>query len=314
VSDIDKIIEELRIELEPIQECQNRKSKMPVSPIGLIVGVPRSGTTLLLQYLASSNFFSYPSNLLAKFPFSPWLGMQISRLLLPSSINNNIDFFSSTLGKSAGLDGVNEFYHFWRRFVPKYFPGFLSKEELEDIDIHRILLELATIEDASNKPFVCKGMMFQYNLEFLTTYQKYFIFLRIKRNPEYVMQSIYMARKKYNNNDLSKWWSVKPREYSSLIDKDVYHQIAGQVFFTERSLDVGLSRLISKNVISITYEDLCRYPMDIIEKTIKAFKKEATPFQIPSLPSFSPANNIQIEDEHFQSLKKAYGYFVQTVK
>jgi len=54
--DIEQILNILKKELEPVQEKINQDFSIPKHPVALILGSPRSGTTLLLQYLASSGF------------------------------------------------------------------------------------------------------------------------------------------------------------------------------------------------------------------------------------------------------------------
>ena len=53
LSELKKTLQQLQKEIEPEFEKSN-------FPFGFIVGNPRSGTTVFLQYLASLGCFSYP--------------------------------------------------------------------------------------------------------------------------------------------------------------------------------------------------------------------------------------------------------------
>lgn len=95
-------------------------------PILFIVGPIRSGSTLVLQWLANTRQFSYPTNILSRFYQSPIIGAKIQRLLTDEKYNfrNEIlDFhskidFNSENGKTKGALSPNEFWYFWRRFLP----------------------------------------------------------------------------------------------------------------------------------------------------------------------------------------------------
>ena len=100
---------------------------MPKWSVGLIIGPPRSGTTVFLQFLASTGHFSSPSNLLTRFSYAPYIGVLVQKMLL-NSFDPHGDFvdirsapsFDSELGKSKGAFATNEFFHFENQFNPVY--------------------------------------------------------------------------------------------------------------------------------------------------------------------------------------------------
>ncbi len=306
---LEEAINRLKIELEPVQKKINSRYSKSSNPILLIIGAPRSGTTLLLQYLAESSAFSYPTNLLTRFAYAPYIGAEIQQLLFNEKYgleSKKAPSFESDLGKSGGSLGINEFYHFWRKYIPKYFPQYLNKEEFKQIDFNTLFQELASIESVFYKPFVCKGMMLQYNLADLKDHADKFYFAHIKRQPEFVMQSIFLARKKYFG-DINNWWSVKPKEFDILADMDVYHQIAGQVFYTDKTIGEGLKSIPVEKGISINYEDFCHNPKLVLEKITSKYEKLKTIETLPA--SFRTTNELKIEKNDFEKLKKAYKYF-----
>lgn len=126
---LDEVIAQLCDLLQPIQNrvtaIEGRKPQWPVS---MIIGCPRSGTTLLLQFMAKTGNFAYPSNLLARFAYAPYIGILIQEMIFNKNYWHQNDFydvesdfeFSSDLGKSKGVLAPNEFFHFWRRFMPNF--------------------------------------------------------------------------------------------------------------------------------------------------------------------------------------------------
>jgi len=266
-SSINDVLKELKKILQPLQIEQQHKFKKSQYPLGFIVGNPRSGTTLFLQCLARLGCFSYPSNTLARFAYAPYLGALIQQMLYNKKFDplnelnlNDVDItFHSALGKSNGVLAPNEFQHFFRNYINNYFPQYINKNEFDLINFESLLSGLASIEFVFNQPFVTKAMMIQYNLADFHQKIPNSIFFHIKRDPLYVMQSIYQAREKYFG-DITKWWSVKPKEYETLKNLDIYHQIAGQVYFTTKSIEHDLKEIPDKNKLVIEYEDFCLNP------------------------------------------------------
>src|SRR4249919_71291 len=103
-----------------------------------LLGAMRSGTTLYMQWLASTGQFAYPSNLLSRFYGAPLVGAKLQQLLTDPAYNfrNEIlDFnapldFRSENGKTTGALAPNEFWYFWRRFFPSLADGDCSDELL----------------------------------------------------------------------------------------------------------------------------------------------------------------------------------------
>lgn len=268
-----ELITELNRLLQPIQAELSSTLIAPKLPMTLIIGCPRSGTTLLNQYLAATKAWYYPTNFITRFSSATYIGALIQELL------NNNDFgllkqeplkFNSELGHSLGAFNTNEFFHFWRRFFPNEEICYLNKQKLNVVKLNEMLSELALIERISKKPFLSKGLMFQYNLPFFSDTLKNTIFLYIKRNPVYAMQSIYESRLKSNQN-IEEWWSAKPHAFKELKDKCVYEQIAGQVYYSQLEIEQGLCSVHQNNKLVISYEKFIANPNGVIAMLINKY-------------------------------------------
>ena len=92
-------------------------------PLIFIVGTPRSGTTLLTQWLASLNLFSYPSNFMSRFFELPYAGALIQDMIFDErysfknemSLKIDLPNFGSDVGKTLGPLQPHEFWYFWRK-------------------------------------------------------------------------------------------------------------------------------------------------------------------------------------------------------
>lgn len=315
---LDSILSELKSLLKPLQSEIEEGFNEPQWPVGLILGNPRSGTTIFMQWMASLNIFSYPSNLLSRFAYAPFIGGLIQKILFEDRYDTNGDFydiqsgvnFESNLGKSLGALASNEFYHFFRNYMPNYEPKFLSDEELVEVDFNGITKGLASIEKVFGKPFITKGIMLQFHIEHLLRYSQKFVFLYVKRDPLFVMQSILLARKKFYGT-VNNWYSVKPKEFDSLIKLDIYHQIAGQVYFTEQSIAGNLKKIPDNNKIIIQYEDFCKNPESIYSKLIDLYRLNE--YEVAKTYSgakmFENRNKKTISDQEIDLLTEAYSSF-----
>src|SRR5690554_2255771 len=68
--------------LAPVEEKALERFNKPNKKVFFIVGCARSGSTLLYQYLAKTNLFAYPTNLVSRFFYAPYVGARIQQLLL----------------------------------------------------------------------------------------------------------------------------------------------------------------------------------------------------------------------------------------
>lgn len=311
---LDALINRLKFLLEPIQALENRKYIAPKHPIVLILGLSRTGTTLLTQILAASNKFAYPTNFLSRFAYAPLIGALIQEMIFNpeydfrgelSDIQSAIDF-ESDLGKTSNALGISEFFHFWRKFFPNYEPSHLVDNELELVDVNRMRSEIASIESVFDKPFMSKGKMLQFNVNFFLQRIPEILFIHIKRQPRYVMQSILQSRRRYYGRD-DIWWSVKPKEYEWLSSMDHFYQIAGQVLFTKKEIDEQLAEVEENRKIICHYEDLCANPQGLYNELQKKVKEQGYNLDTYYFDeSFTPGNSIRIDKNEIYQLEKAY--------
>lgn len=242
---------------------------LPTKPIVLIVGCPRSGSTLLMQWLASLNIFSYPSNLIARFYKNPWLGIKIQQVLLEFDPINQLEFalptnpFVSKLGKTFGALAPSEYGYFWKQYY-KNDDHILNIKQLKEIDSKSMLTQLSAFPLLTGKPLIAKGNPLNYYIEHLHEIYNKFIFINLERTPYYNAQSVLFAREAFYGNRKF-WYSQKPQEYSFLKKEDAITQVAGQVVFIQKAINKALISVPETNHIRLTYEDFCSTPYKLLE-------------------------------------------------
>jgi hypothetical protein len=223
----------------------------------------------MLQWLAASDSFAYPTNLLSRFFAAPYIGARIQQLITESGFDFRDELIDlrkkptswrSDIGKTRGALEPHEFFYFWRQFFPVDQAQKLTEDQLVRSDPDGFAAGWASLEHALQKPVAAKGILLQYDIARLAEWLPTSIFIHTRRQPFFNIQSLFHARRRvYGNENI--WFSVRPPEYEDLKDKSPYLQVAGQVYFTNRSIERELATLPSHRKIVVDYEKFCESPI-----------------------------------------------------
>ena len=253
--------------------------KEPDYPVIFVMGPLRSGSTLMTQWLANLGF-AYPTNLMSRFYKAPIIGSKIQLLLTDESYNyrneirdfNSIVDFNSENGKTKGALAPNEFWYFWRRFLPFGELDYLPSSELFDrVDIDTLKSEFAGITDVFQKPFALKGMILNYNIDFLDKVFDKAIFVYTKRDPITNIASALKAREKQLGS-IDEWYSFKIPEYEELRKLNPYEQVAGQIYYINKAVEAGLENVAEHKKMTVPYEEFCDNPRKSYDELIAKLK------------------------------------------
>src|SRR5690554_1355071 len=159
-------------------------------PPVFIVGVQRSGTTLLDQLIINHFSVAYPTNFLARFWKAPLAGALLSESL---NFNNEVLNYNSDLGYTQGLNGPHEFGYFWNYWFPyDAYEKEFSQTCQNDQDFVNLINQLTAFYQ---KPMVFKNLHKpSFNIELLSRLFPSAIFLNVEREPIFVAQSTYESR------------------------------------------------------------------------------------------------------------------------
>lgn len=308
-SSLEILLEELEDSLSPVELNAVSSFTTPDKPTIFIAGCARSGSTLLLQYLAESNNFQYPSNLLSRFFFAPFLGYKIEKLLCDfdykGEIFNSLEngAFTSHLGKTTGAKSPHEFWYFWRRFFKFGELQQLSSDELKQIDTKLFLSEIAALSSLSKDPLVMKAMILNWHLDFLAKLNKQFYILYIKRDLLYNAQSLLKARENFFGN-LEEWYSFKPPNYPKLKSLSPEEQVINQVLSTNSAIENSIAKINPERVFEINYETFCSQPISVL-KLINERVETINLNSVDSNLKFTSSNHQQVSDDSWQKLNEA---------
>jgi sulfotransferase family protein len=273
VSDLEKLLAELNGNLAGankryLNDCHEKFPKI------FVVGALRSGTTLFTQWLADTGLVAYPTNMLSRFFGAPLVGAKIQQLLTDPRYNfrNEIlDFnsdieFGSDNGKTKGALAPNEFWYFWRRFLPfdelDYMPG---RELQAKSNLEGLRDELNALANIFEKPFAMKAMIMNQNIPELAEQFDKALFIWVRRDPVFNIQSALEARKR-QYDDINTWYSFKIKEYPQLKNLDPLESVAGQIVAINNSVEQGIASMPEHKKVVVQYEDFCQRPRHYYEE------------------------------------------------
>lgn len=263
----------------------------PRLPLIFVMGPHRSGTTLFMQWLANTGLVAYPTNLLSRFYCAPILGAKIQLLLTDSRYSFRRELadlaghveYKSENGKTDGVLAPNEFWYFWRRFLADSSRDIWTDEELrKTMNTQTMLAELAGIVDVFKRPFAAKGMLFNYNIPFLSSIFEKVLFVQIRRDPIENVASILEARRRQHGH-ASSWYSFKIPEYPALKEMGPVMQSAGQQYFISKAVDSGMAFLSENQRMVVDYEAFCASPRSVFNVLCEKLDLDATQYHGPAL-------------------------------
>lgn len=252
-----------------------RPRKLP-HPLILVVGCPRSGTTVAMQWLAATGLAQVPTNFMSRFYEAPAVALMMQKLLFERAYSFGEEFeplhalsdhpasFTSQLGKTRGPLDQNGFFHFWRRFARGLGLAGMNRRQRTEFSKSSFGVEIARIMREAGTPFAMKGLLVQYDLDLVARAVPRILVLHIVREPLPNMRSLLLAREA--SSSVSAWWSTKPPSWQRVGHASPAVQVAAQVRLVNRAITSGLERIDNSCKLVVPYEQLCRSPETVWKK------------------------------------------------
>lgn len=253
----------------------------PQHPVLFVVGCARGGSTLLMQWLASSGLVAYPSNIISRFYGDPMVGALVQRVLHDLDHRGEIfpereasEDFESELGRTRGPISPHDFGYFWRRFFRFGAQQHMLLEQPDGPAIARLRGDVAGIEEVFSKPVLLKAMELNWHIPILRAIFPNSVFLFVQRSVPENATSILKARVSYFGTDTA-WYSYKPQEFDAIKNLPPWEQAVAQVWLTNRAVRTGLSGIPHEDVLDVRYERFCEAPAELHSRLCKRLGIEA---------------------------------------
>jgi len=261
-----KLVRYLRAAVDPVtyaarlERCALARCGAPRAPVLLILGLPRSGTTLVYQYLVHRLRVAHLTNGVGRFYRAPCVTTWMQSRLHGEYRSD----FRSDHGRVSGPLGPREGGAFWARFF-----GYEDYGRFEDLDGDQVDVmrrTVACVQGAfDGAPFVNKNVKHLLRIDALAGVFPKAVFLVVERDPSDVALSVYRSWLRHAHGP-DAWWSARPPDVERLRRLPLVERVAGQLVSLRARLDADLATLEPERVVRLAYEPFCDTPDRVIDE------------------------------------------------
>ncbi|MBT8202261.1 MAG: sulfotransferase [Acidimicrobiia bacterium] len=265
----------------------------PELPIVLVVGLPRSGTTLLGQVLTAHLPVSFPSNLTELFPHAPITATHRLGRFARRRVR-----YETFYGNTASLGSPNDAFSIWNRWLGA--DRYHTPSQLDPATGAQMRRFFGAWELAMGRPFLNKNNRNTAAMGALAEHLPTARFVVIRRDPLFVAQSLVEARQVVQG-DRRVGWGLGAEGVAG--DDDYITDVADQVKRVEQTLDEQLARLPAGVTRQVTYAALCADPAGLVRDVagwlgvVPADTAGLEPFAVADRPRLEPAEFDRLTEE-----------------
>lgn len=223
-----------------------------VAPV-IVVGLPRSGTTLAYELLVQAFDVAYLTRV-----YSYTFGMpSLTTRLVSRFTRQPAARYESRYGRIPGRFAPAEGAVLWNRWLPElaelghYFPP----EWLADDAPANADAMVASMTAIAGRPFVFKNVYMTLSLPAVMRLLPQAKVIVVRRDIRAVLASIFKGRQSSPS-----WWSIRPPFAADVERGDVLEQAAFQACRSQQLLDRALRSLPGGRHLVVDYAELCRSP------------------------------------------------------
>lgn len=242
---------------------------MPVTPImnpqfltAQILGLPRSGTTILYQLLARSRAVGYPSNVFAFFWQAPVIGAQLQKQLAATHPTVSLE---SLAGRTTEPLDPHEFGYFWRA-VLGHSGNSLTRDQ-RPWPWDSIQSTLDTTAEVFQSPVVYKNFLALSHMSEMRANLSRQRYLVLERPLVDIAASLLNVRRRIGIGDDSDFGLTAGRSGPDN-EKSVMERVVEQVLDLDRLMNLS-AFADDPNAYVIPYADLCAQPRYIVDKALR---------------------------------------------
>lgn len=296
----ESFLEHLNRQLAPAHDAEYREVDERY-PTLQIIGVPRSGTTLLGQLVAGHLDVGYIDHLTAAFWRAPLYGIRLSRLLLGGA---RPDTYASEYGRTGAVHEPHEFGYFWR--------ALLDHDELAESaalaaspDWDRVRRVITNMCAEFDRPIVFKAFQLVWHMKPFQAVLPRTCFVWVRRDPLETAMSILRLREGFaGSRDI--WVSMKPLACDDPSALPRADQVAAQVYEIERTIHDGVAELAPGTVLEVPLARLRRDPAGVLGDCRDLLAEHGGEVELLSPPPREfPAAGLDTSDPDYPAVEAA---------
>ena len=265
-----------------------------------IIGSPRTGSTLLIQSIATSLDVGYLTNLHCLFYGFPSL---VEYLFHQTSKKRN-KTFSSIYGDTKGLSSPCECGDFWYRFFSNSTNERMKLKKTTSIG--KFKNSIKCLMHAMKRPIVFKNLYASIRLKQLNIAFPKALYIVTCRDEFDNAKSILSVRHAVHG-DYYKWWAIKPPNFNEIKDLKPAAQVVKQIREINNIIEKDLEELKinPKRIFRVNYSDLCEDPNKLMFKLNSFINSNSLSCEIiNNLPKhFLSKNKVELDEDLELELK-----------
>jgi hypothetical protein len=278
-------------------------------PILLVVGAPRSGSTLVYQALVSGLDVSYFSNLGSLFPRAPIA----ASLLFGGAPRTRPKPFRSYYGNTAGLSGPSDAFSIWNRWLGAtdryHAPASIDEEQSRSM---REFFD--TWLSTFGRPLVNKNNRNTDCLALLAAALPNARFVVVRREPEYVAQSLVLAREQIQGSRFVGWGLLSQDSNPDAGREGYLDDVCRQVFAIEARLREGEAQVDARRFLNVAYESFCEDPVGAVRRISRTLLDGAVnETALAQIGPFKVANRERLDPEEMTRMRGSLRELFQTL-
>lgn len=242
--------------MSTVAERSTLDAPLPHPPI-LVVGPPRSGTTLLDQVIVSGldvGWFSGWHNVLAGAPG-----------LVPARLQNEpASHFSSDHGRVGSWREPHEAATWWYRFFPRELHA-VGVDQVDPTALAALRRSTRSVLKRADRPVVWKNVVNSVRLDAVLTALPEAIVVVAHRDIDETARSIFRARE-HEAGSVDAWWSVEPANIEGLRRLEPDAQVRGQIESVRSAIESSRTANPDTAFVDVDYRDLVGSPRVVVDE------------------------------------------------
>lgn len=275
-----------------------QRAKRPSQPIIFVCGAPRTGTTLMEQFLIKHLDVAYFNNLTSVFVRSPITANKLfGRLIGPKRID-----YSSYYSKTLHFTGPNDAFYLWNRWMTEDETGMqcvLLDDKRDDI-----VQFFGAYEEAFGKPLVSKNNSLNTRAKTIADLFENAYFICMTRDDSYLAQALLQTRMEIQG-DIRASYGVDNPHKAPGVTSDYVTDVCDQVLYHKRKIHEQRDLIGPDRFWIIQYEDFCQNPAALLQRVYEEILEQPAPESVlAGIEPFRVTNRVRLEPELFQKIEE----------